>query len=407
MPKEANFENALAFARDLIRIPGLSGNEGGVADRIRREMDDLGFTDVRIDEVGNAIGVVRGEGSAPPVLLNCHMDVVSEGDHGAWEHPPFDAVVADGFLHGRGSMDIKGPLAIQTYAAAELRDRALGDIIVAHTVFEERGGLGMKHLLESGSVTPGAVIIGESTHGDICIGHRGRGEVEVVVRGVAGHASAPQRACNALTGIPHVLEAVRVLSQDDRSDPVLGRSTVVASMIDVLPESRNVIPDFASVVLDWRVLPHADSDSMIADVEAALAKGDGLPDGLSVEVRMARETQATYTGLNVQRELYSPGFLMDPEGPLVKAAAAAVGVFGGDGAARIRPWTFATDGGWTCGVSGVPTVGFAPGEERHAHTNTERLDLTEARWAYGRYPELITALHRALSDPTGQEEGAL
>jgi succinyl-diaminopimelate desuccinylase len=396
MYREANFENALAFAQDLIGIPGLSGNEGRVAERVCQEMESLGFEDVRIDEVGNAIGLVRGEGTAQPVLLNCHMDVVAEGDHDEWEHPPFGGVVADGFLHGRGAMDIKGPLAIQTYAAAELRGRAQGDIIVAHTVFEERGGLGMKHILDSGSVSPGAVIIGEATHGDICIGHRGRGEVEVVLRGVAGHASAPERARNALLGIPQVLEAVRKLSQDDRADALLGRSTVVPSMIEVLPESRNVIPDQAVVTLDWRVLPGTDAASMVAAVEAALREGDPLPEGVSVEVRMARETQATYTGLEMERDLLTPGFLMDPEGPMVRAAATAVGVMQGRDTATVRPWTFATDGGWSCGIHGIPTVGFAPGEERHAHTNTERLEIAEARWAYGRYPDLITALHTVL-----------
>jgi succinyl-diaminopimelate desuccinylase len=397
MSREASFENALTFAQELIRIPGLSGNEGSVATRVREEMQLLGFDDVRIDEVGNVIGVVRGEGGAPPVLLNCHMDVVAEGDRSDWEYPPFGGVVADGFLHGRGAMDIKGPLAIQTYAAAELRGCALGDVIVAHTVFEERGGLGMKHLLESGTVAPGAVIIGEATRGDICIGHRGRGEVEVVVRGVAGHASAPHRARNALLGIPYVLEAVGRLAKDDRSDPVLGVATIVPSMIDVLPESRNVIPDYAAVVLDWRVLPGTDGSSMVAAVHEALAAVGKTPEGLTIDVRMAEETQGAYTGHKVERELFSPGFLMDPEGTLVKAAATAVGVFGGDGAAVVRPWTFATDGGWSCGIHGIPTLGFAPGEERHAHTNTERLDLSQARWAYDRYPELISSLHGVLS----------
>ncbi len=64
--------------------------------------------------------------------------------------------------------------------------------------------------------------------------------------------------------------------------------------------------------------------------------------------------------------------------------------------AEIRPWTFATDGGWSCGVFGIPTLGFAPGEERFAHTNRERLDLEEARWAYSRHTELILGVQRAL-----------
>jgi hypothetical protein len=56
----------------------------------------------------------------------------------------------------------------------------------------------------------------------------------------------------------------------------------------------------------------------------------------------------------------------------------------------------ATDGGWTCGVHGIPTIGFAPGEERYAHTNRERLDLEEARWSLERYPELVLAVQGAL-----------
>ena len=88
---------------------------------------------------------------------------------------------------------------------------------------------------------------------------------------------------------------------------------------------------------------------------------------------------------------------MDAEDPVVLAAAEAVGQRAGDAPATVRPWAFATDGGWSRGIHGIPTVGFAPGEERYAHTNQERLDVDEARWAFGRYPLLIDALHGALS----------
>ncbi len=398
MAKDPTFENALAFAQDLIRIPSPSGQEGDVAERILSEMEALGLQDVRRDEVGNVISCVRGSGAAPAVLLNCHTDVVAEGDHAEWEYPPFGGDVAEGFLHGRGSMDIKGPLALQTYAAAALAGRAAGDVIVAHTVFEERGGLGMKHLLESGGVQPGVVVIGESTHGDICIGHRGRGEVEVVLRGLAGHASAPDRAHNALDLVPQVLGAVQELATHQPEDPILGTSSLVATGVDVLPESRNVIPDRVTVVLDWRVLPGTDEEAMTSRVRDAVTRGLGeLPDGFSVSVSMAQERQAAYTGIAHDRSLFTPGFLMDPLDPLVLAAAAAVGQRAGEGPAAVRPWTFATDGGWSRGVFGIPTVGFAPGEERFAHTNRERLDVEEARWAFARYPELVLALQQEMS----------
>ncbi|MDP2958000.1 MAG: M20/M25/M40 family metallo-hydrolase [Longimicrobiales bacterium] len=395
--KEPTFENALAFAQDLIRIPGLPGHEEAVARRVSQEMEALGLSDVRVDDAGNVVGVARGRGDALPVLLNCHLDVVAEGDPAEWEVPPFAGEVRGGFLHGRGSMDIKGPLALQTYAAASLAGSAPGDVIVAHTVLEERGGLGMKLLLASGTMRPGVVIIGESTHGDVCNGHRGRAEVEVVITGVAGHASAPGRAHNALDLVGDVLAAVRGLAERQPSDPVLGTASVVATMLDVLPESRNVIPDRVVVALDWRILPGTADSVLLASLREALAAAlPTVPPGFRVEARVATERQRTWTGLEEEKSLLTPGFLMAPDHPVVHAAAAAVGRRGDPSRpARVRPWTFATDGGWSSGVFGIPTVGFAPGEERFAHTNRERLDVEEARWTFNRHPELIAAVQLA------------
>ncbi|MAR45226.1 MAG: hypothetical protein CME03_03725 [Gemmatimonadaceae bacterium] len=398
MSKDASFENALAFAADLIRIPGLPGEEGEVAGRVKAEMDALGLEDIRVDNAGNVIGVARGRGDAPAALLNCHMDVVAEGDHDEWEVPPFSGEVRDGFLHGRGAMDIKGPLALQTYAAASMIGEAPGDVIVGHTVLEERGGLGMKHLLESGSVTPGVVVIGEATNGDVCIGHRGRAEIEVSVTGLAGHASVPRRAHNALDLVGDVLGSIRDLAENQPSDPLLGASSLIATMIDVLPESRNVIPDSAVVTIDWRILPGSDDESLMSLVrEAISSRIPEIPDGLSLDVRMATERQRTYTGLVEERSLLTPGFMMDANDPMILAAAEAVGRRQGEGAATIRPWQFATDGGWSCGVYGIPTVGFAPGEERFAHTNRERINVEEARWGFERYPYLISAVQQSLA----------
>ncbi len=398
MPATVSFDAALAFARDLIRIPSPPGREGEVAARVLAELDRLGFDDVRTDEAGTVIGVIRGTSGGPRVMVSSHLDIVAAGNEGDWEHPPFSGDVAGGFLHGRGAMDIKGPLAIQTYAAAALKGRAPGDVIVAHTVLEERGGLGMQHLLESGKVAPDAVIIGESTHGDICIGHRGRAEIEVIIHGLAGHASAPARALNALALLPAVLEGCWELRGDQPSDAVLGTATVTPTSVEVLPESRNVIPDRVTLVLDWRILPGTDEGALLARVREVLeGRLPDLPDGFGVEVKLASEKQSTYTGLTREKGMITPGFLISPDHPVVRAAAAAVGRrSGGPGAAEVRPWTFATDGGWTCGRHGIPTIGFAPGEERYAHTNRERLDLDEARWSLERYPDLILAVQGAL-----------
>jgi succinyl-diaminopimelate desuccinylase len=394
---DLSFERALAFAQDLIRIPGAPGSEGDVAARVMRELIALGFHDVRSDAVGNVLGVAPGRGNRAPVMVCSHMDVVDVGDASTWEHPPFDAVVADGHLHGRGAMDIKGPLAVQTYAAAHfLSEPGDGDVIVAHTVLEERGGWGMAHLMAQGEVRPGAVIIGESTNGDICIGHRGRAEIIVEVQGMAGHASAPERAHNPLHGLPLVLRALETFATGlTERDEVLGASTAAPTMVETLPRSRNVIPDVARVVLDWRVLPGVLPDGALERLRTHLDAEVSLPDGLTLDIRFGTERQETWTGLSEERRLFTPGYVLDATHPVVHAAARAVTRVTSR-APQLRPWGFATDGGHSCGVHGIPTVGYAPGEERYAHTNRERLELDSARLAYDAYPELIRAVGQAL-----------
>ncbi|HZD04700.1 MAG TPA: peptidase dimerization domain-containing protein, partial [Longimicrobiales bacterium] len=177
-----------------------------------------------------------------------------------------------------------------------------------------------------------------------------------------------------------------------------GPATLAATDVETSPTSHNVIPDRAVVTLDWRILPGPGPEELVGRVEEAVARHVAdAPEGLSIEVRMAREGQVCYTGLARDRDLHTPGFLLEPGHPMVRAAAEAVGRRDGPGPAAVRPWTFATDGGWSSGVHGIPTVGFAPGEERFAHTNRERLDLAEAEWAFGRYPALILAVMEAVA----------
>lgn len=393
---QPSFDGAISFARDLIRIPGLPGEEGDVAARVLLELQALGFQEVWTDEVGNCFGLIRGEGSAPAVMLNSHLDCVDVGDATTWEHHPFGGDIADGFLHGRGAMDIKGPLALQTHVAATfLQQRIAGDVIVAHTVLEERGGWGMEHLLQRGEVRPGAVIIGEATNGDVCIGHRGRAELIAEIQGVAAHASAPERARNPIALLPAVIPVLQRFADSLPSDPVLGKSTIAPTAIETLPRSRNVIPDRVRIVLDWRLLPGTTPDDAVERIRAALQREVQPPPDYAIDVRFAIETQTAYTGRARERRMFTPGFLIAPDHAVIRAAVAAVTAQAGR-TPRLRPWTFATDGGHACGVHGIPCLGFAPGDETFAHTNRERLPLDQARQAYDAMPGLVRAVQRSL-----------
>lgn len=397
MIRDLSFDRAIAFAQELIRIPSPPGQEGEVAARVEHELKTLGFDDVWLDEVGNVIGRVAGKGTGPTVMLAAHLDVVDAGDPTEWEHPPYGGVIADGHLHGRGAMDIKGPLALLTYAAATfLENRPEGDLVVAHTVLEERGGGGMTHLLDSGRIRPDVVVLGEATAGDICIGHRGRAELVIEVRGIAGHASAPDRARNPLEALTALIPALRDFAARLPTDPVLGRSTLAPTRIDTFPKSNNVIPERVRITVDWRVLPGVTAEGAREELAAFLDERLALPGGCTLSVHCVSECQNNYTGRDMERVLFTPAFVIPDDHPVVTAAVRAVSDATGRTPA-IRPWSLATDGARTCGQHGIPTIGYAPGEERCAHMNRERLELAAARTVYDAYPSLIRAVQRVAS----------
>jgi acetylornithine deacetylase/succinyl-diaminopimelate desuccinylase-like protein len=216
----------------------------------------------------------------------------------------------------------------------------------------------------------------------------------VEIQGEAGHASAPERAHNPLSLLPMVLPAIDRYTGTLPADPVLGRSTIAATMIETVPRSRNVIPDRVRIFLDWRVLPDMTSERAVEEISAALRRDVTPEPPFTIAVRAGVERQRTWTGIEEERRLFTPGFLASQSNPIVQAAVRAIADATGRTPAS-RPWTFATDGGHTCGVHGITTLGYAPGEERFAHTNRERLDLAEARLGFSAYPALISAVSDA------------
>jgi succinyl-diaminopimelate desuccinylase len=396
MERDLSFERAVRFAADLVRIPSLPGQEGAVARRIVQELVELGFDEARTDRAGNVIGRIAGTGGAPAVMLSSHMDVVDVGDAAAWEHDPYGGIVAGGCLHGRGAMDVKGPLAIQVYAAARfVHARPPGDLRMIFSVYEEKGGWGMMHHMETLSARPGAVILAEATGGDVCTGHRGHAELAVDVHGRAAHASAAERGRNPNHALPHVLLALSELSRAQPWHPVLGRATLTPTTVETWPKSGNVIPDRIRVTLDMRVLPGWEEDAAVAEIRALLAARVPPVDGVRVEVLPGRATHRAWTGWEDEHSNFTPGFLLADHHPVVAAAAGAIGAATGR-APRIRQWKFGTDGGHSCGTHGVPTIGYAPGDEALAHTNRERLELAGAREVFDAYPALIRAVQGAL-----------
>lgn len=335
-------------------------------------MTRLGYQDVRRDEVGNVIGVIRGTGDAPPMMFNTHLDHVDAGDPSTWPHPPFSGALVDGYVWGRGAVDIKGPLAAQIHGVARVMaggGKPAGDVYVTTVVQEEVGGLGARHLVTH--LTPPFVVVGEPSGNQLRRGHRGRTEAVLHVVGRSAHASVPHLAINPLEVIATFIGRLKTIGM--RAHDALGASTVAPTLIRTDQVSPNVIPSEAWLTCDWRNVPGETAED-VCRVLSAIARVSAL-DGAFVEVLLPEYVERAYTGFSRRLVSFFPPFILDRDHPAVRAAEAVLT----DAIGPREPvgiWRFATDGGHFA-MAGLSVIGFGPGDEQLAHTNREAIALDD------------------------------
>jgi succinyl-diaminopimelate desuccinylase len=366
---QAHQSDLVGFARRLVQTPSLPGHEVEVASLIKAEMGRLGFDEVTTDHMGNVIGRVRG-GEGPVLMLNGHMDHVDPGDPATWAYPPHSGDVVEGELWGRGSVDMKGPLAAMIYAVGLIKQHNIsppGDLVVACVVMEEVGGLGTQALV--GHLKPHVAVVGESSGGGLMRGHRGRLELVVRVAGRSVHASVPEQGMNPHYALACLLTRLETLPMTQ--DPIFGASSVAPTLYLTDQTSPNVTPGEACLTLDWRNVPGETSEQIVERLNSLLV--ECLPPGADGHVRVACHRFTTYTGYVDNFPSVFPSFVLAPDHPLLHAAqhvlTEALGY-----QVPISTWRFATDGGHLM-AAGVPTVGFGPGDPALVHTNQERLSV--------------------------------
>ena len=362
----------VAFCQRLIQTPSLPGEEGDVARLVNQEMENLGYDEVRVDEAGNVVGIIRGCGSGKTVMLNIHMDQVPTGDPESWPFPPHSGQISDGALWGRGASDGKGALAAMVYAGAALKRAGLkpmGDVVVAGVVMEEVGGPGTRHLISW--LRPDYAIIGEATSNGIALGHRGRLEIIVKIKGKAAHASVlPQKdGANPFYPLARFINRLPELSLAE--DPFLGPAAITPTRIISDQPGTNVIPGEIELVLDCREVPSEPADKVLAKLRPLLEAS--MTPGCSGTAELKTLEFVTYTGKNERRSSAFSSFVIPSDHPLVKGAQEALrSAFGRE--VPLGRWNFATDGGCTM-EAGIPTIGFAPTEEAFCHTVEDRVSI--------------------------------
>ncbi len=259
----------VAVAQALIRCPSVTPAEGGALDVLENILTSLGFSCTRLpfteDDTPDVDNLYAEWGNGKPHFCFAgHTDVVPPGDTESWQHDPFDAVIADDKLYGRGASDMKGGIAAFVAAAAEFiaaqNGQTSGTISLLITGDEEGPALNgtkkMLQWLESKNKIPDHCLVGEPTNpttlGEMMkVGRRGSMTGRLSVQGTQGHVAYPHLADNPMPKLTKLLSALDALILDEGSE-FFQPSNLEIVTVDVGNPADNVIPEKATAKFNIR-----------------------------------------------------------------------------------------------------------------------------------------------------------
>ena len=284
--------DALSIARDLLRCPSVTPADAGALGVLETILKAAGFEVHRVTfgEPGTAdidnLYARIGE-HAPHITFAGHTDVVPAGDETAWTHGAFAGDVKDGFLYGRGAVDMKGGIACSIAAVleylADVGGKPKGSISFLITGDEEalsvNGTVKLLQWVAARGEKFDHCVLGEpsnvETLGDcIKIGRRGSLSGTLYVDGVQGHVAYPHRAANP---VPDIAGLVVGLSQEplDHGSAQFQASNLEFTSIDVSNPASNVIPAQARAKFNIRFNDLHTQDSLRELVEQRMTKAAG------------------------------------------------------------------------------------------------------------------------------------
>jgi len=252
-------------------VEGAAG-ETEIADYLEQWMNAHGLDTQRYDvQPGrpNVVGTLHGTGGGSTLLLNGHMDTVGV-DYMTID--PFNPVIKDGRLYGRGSFDMKGGLAAGMAAVKAIIDEGAalrGDVILAAVCDEEYASIGTERLMMDTAAD--AAIVGEFTGGSIQVAHKGFAWVDVETCGVAAHGSLHRVGVDAIAKMGHVLVGLEALGRqlEETEHPLVGPGSLHASTITGGSE-LSTYPASCRLQLERRLIPGEDRGDVDAEMKALI-----------------------------------------------------------------------------------------------------------------------------------------
>lgn len=356
----------LDILSDLIAIPSTfpPGDTSAIADYAAHRLRAAGYQVEVLDrnrpEIANVVARM-GQGS-PSLVFNAHADTVGIGERALWETDPLVATLIDNRVHGLGAGNCKGSMAAQLWLAEQVARRGgptRGQITFTFCGDEENlGPDGAYFLREIGAVKPDMLVVGTQTENQLITAERGVMWVELTAHGQSAHAGNPDAGDNAIL---RLMRLVTVLDAEMRTRLATRKVGEQQSTLNVGlfrgGENTNVVPSFARVEIDRRLLPEEKVEEAFAEIDAIV---QAHPEAEHLSCRLL-------TGTN--------GFRAPYDGPLVSALTAAIQQVTG-APARFLKDTGASDGRYFAD-DGIEIVNFGPGAGWQGHRANEFVPLDE------------------------------
>ncbi|NLF50223.1 MAG: YgeY family selenium metabolism-linked hydrolase [Leptolinea sp.] len=378
-------KDLIEFTQHLVRTRSFSGEEGELAKIIERRMKTLGFDDVTTDRWGNVIGQV-GNGNKT-ILFDSHMDTVQVHDEELWDEPPFSGTIKDGFLWGRGSVDMKSGLAASVYAAAVAKNSGWLDgktvFIVCSTLEEDCDGEALKHALETIEKTPDFGVICEPSSNMISTGHKGKAQIIITSSGISAHGSAPEKGKNAVYEMAEIIQRVEHTNNSLMTQP--GRhGTLVLSAISSKSVSLNAVPSECRIYLDRRMVVGETEQTICEEMDKIIA-------GKEAVWEIDTMHRNTWTGEPIVYRPLHPAWEISSDHELIKAFVGACCDATGFEPVAFDYWDFSTDAVALVSQK-IPVIGLGPGEHKLAHMRNEKCSVKQIMEACSLYGRAIQRL---------------
>jgi acetylornithine deacetylase/succinyl-diaminopimelate desuccinylase family protein len=359
-------DRAIELTRELVRIPSVNPMGGPDDDPLYCERNVAELI-CEILESGGARPIRQGSDRHPNViahldrqrsetlLLAAHMDTVS---HESMTIDPFDPVMHNGRLYGRGSCDTKASLAVflDAFVAAVKDPSRLKYNLVFAAVHDEEYSFSGSRMLAASGVTADWAITGEPTKLRVLHAHKGVCRFVVSTHGTSAHSALPWLGENAIYKAAPVIRAIEEYAAEvqRREHPVLGKATASLGII-AGGTTINTVPNECVLKVDRRLLPGETLASVFDPLHAVLARH-----------KCAADVGPPF--------LFAEAVWNDPNSPPCVSLLSACKAAGTQ--PTLGTADYATDA-CMLQAAGIPTLVFGPGDIAQAHTADESIEVEQ------------------------------